>query len=88
MYCIEIWGNTNYTLLNPIIKIQKKAIRAISFAHYLDATSPLFKSLNILNFKKLVIQGTALLMFKYNMGIVPQPITVQNTIQDKLKIYK
>ena len=67
-----------YTLineLNPIIKIQKKGIRAISFAHYLDATSPLFKSLNILNFKKLVIQRIALLMFKYNMGVVPHPIT-------------
>ena len=24
IYCIEIWGNTNDTHLNPIIKIQKK----------------------------------------------------------------
>ena len=38
-------------------------------------TSPLFKSLNILNFKKLVIQRIALLIFKYNMGVVPHPIT-------------
>ena len=40
IYCIEIWGNTNDTHLNPIIKIQKKGIRAISFAHYLDAAHP------------------------------------------------
>ena len=75
IYCIEIWGNTNDTHLNPIIKIQKKGIRAISFAHYLVATPPQFKSLNILNFKKLVIKRIALLMFKYKMGVVPHPIT-------------
>ena len=50
IYCIEIWGNSNDSHLNPIIKIQKKGIRAISFAHYLDPTSPLFRRLNILNF--------------------------------------
>ena len=72
IYGIEIWGNTNDTHLNPIIKIQKKGIRAILFAHKIDAKSPLFKSLNILNFKKLVIQRIVLLMFKYNMGVVPQ----------------
>ena len=49
IYCIESWGNSNDSHLNPIIKIQKKGIRAISFAHYLDPTSPLFRRLNILN---------------------------------------
>ena len=75
MYCIEIWDNTNVTHLNAIIKIQKKGRRAISFAHYLDPPSPLFQRLNILYFKKLVTQRIALLMFKYNMGILPHPIT-------------
>ena len=50
IYCLEILGNTNDTHLNPIVKI--KSIRTISFAHYLDGTSPLFKRLNILNIKK------------------------------------
>ena len=75
IYCIEIWGNTNDTYLNPIITIEKKDIREISFAHYLDSTTPLFERLNILNFKRLVTQRIALLMFKYNMGILPHPIT-------------
>ena len=52
IYCIEIRGNSNYSHLNPIIKIQKKGIRAISFAHNLDPTSPLFRRLNFLNLKK------------------------------------
>ena len=74
IYCIEIWGDTNDTHMNPIIMIHKKGIRAISFAHYLDPTTPLFERLNILNFKKLVTQRIALLMFKYNMDILPHPI--------------
>ena len=41
IYCVEIWGNTNDTHLKPIIKIQKKSIRTITFSHYLDATAPL-----------------------------------------------
>ena len=74
IYCIEIWGNTNDTHLNPIVKIPQKSIQAISFAHYLDGMSPLFKRLNILNLKKLVIQRIALLMFKYDKGVLPHPI--------------
>ena len=50
IYCIEILGNSNDSHLNPIIKIQKKDIGAISFAHYLDPTSPVFRRLNIVNF--------------------------------------
>ena len=49
IYCIEIWGNSNDSHLNPIIKIQKKGIPAVSFAHYLDPTSPLFRRLYIFN---------------------------------------
>ena len=63
IFYTKICGNTNDTHLNPIIKIQKKGIRAISIAQYLDPTSTLFERSNILNFKKLVTQRIALLMF-------------------------
>ena len=43
IYCIEIWGNTNDIHLDPVIKLQKKSIRAITFSHYLESTDPLFK---------------------------------------------
>ena len=42
IYCIEIWGNTHATHLNPLIKIQKRSIRTITYAHYQDHTGPLF----------------------------------------------
>ena len=48
-YCVEVWGNTHDTYLNPLIKLQKKCIRIITFYHYLEHTPPLFKQLDILS---------------------------------------
>ena len=43
IYCIEIWGNTHDSYLSPLIKLQKKAVRIITFLiiwntlhHYLN----------------------------------------------------
>ena len=74
IYCVEVWGNACDTHLDPIIKIQKKCVRVITFSHYPEPTESLFKDLKILAFKKLVIQRILLLMFKHNIGIVPKPI--------------
>ena len=75
IYCVEVWGNACDTHLDPIIKIQKKCVRVITFSHYLEPTESLFKDLKILAFKKLVIQRILLMMFKHNIGIVPKPIS-------------
>ena len=83
IYCIEIWGNTYETYLNPLIKIQKRSIRTITFSHYQDYTGPLFDRLNILDLNKLVIQRISLLMFKCHYNILTSPLndlfTVNNT---------
>ena len=74
IYCIEIWGNTHDSYLSPLIKLQKKSVRIITFSHYLEHSVPLFKQLDILNFKALVTQRISLLMYKIHMGNVPLPI--------------
>ena len=74
IYCIEVWGNAFDSHLTPLINIQKKIIRTISFSHYLDHTAPIFKELNILNLKKLVSQRISLLMYKQYLNILPSPI--------------
>ena len=74
IYGIEIWGNVCNSYLEPLIKLQKKCIRTITFSHHLEHTDPLFKELNILKFTKLVIHRIAMLMFKYSPGLVPMPI--------------
>ena len=59
---------------DPVIKLQKKSIRAITFSHYLESTDPLFKKLNILKWKELVTKRISLLMFKLHIGILSLPI--------------
>ena len=77
IYCIEVWGNANETHLTTLVKIQKNRtrIRINTFSHYLDHNEPLFERLNILNFKKLVIQRISQLMYKYYHNFLPYPLS-------------
>ena len=74
-YCVEVWGNTPDTHIDPLIKLQKKVIRIITFSPYLAHTEPLFKELNILSFPKVVIQRIALQMFKFTNKLLPCAIS-------------
>ena len=74
IYCNEVWGNASVVHLEPIIKIQKRTIRTITFSSYLSPYEPIFQSLNILYFRKLVIQRVSLLMFKISKCDVPKPL--------------
>ena len=74
IYCSEVWGNSSAVYLDPIFKIQKRVIRTVTFSSYLSLSEPIFQSLNILNFRKLVIQRVSLLMFKISKCDVPKPL--------------
>ena len=45
IYCVEIWGNTADMYLLPLIKLQKKIVRAITFSKYLAHTAAFFLTL-------------------------------------------
>ena len=54
----------------------------MTYSLYDAHTEPLFRQLDILNFRKLVLHRIALLMFKYNIGKLPQPtmqLFIRNT---------
>ena len=74
IYCNEVWGNASAVHLEPIIKIQKRAIKTITFSSYLSPSEPIFQSLNIFIFRKLVIQRVGRLMFKISKCDVPKPL--------------
>ena len=74
IYGVEVWGNTNAVHLDPIIKIQNKIVRTITFSHYPAHTEPIFDTLNILNFNNLVVHRIGFMMFKYYKDLVPLPI--------------
>ena len=87
IYCNEVWGNASAVHLEPIIKIQKTAIRTITFSSYLSPSEPIFQSLNILNFRKLVIQRVSLLMFKISKSDVPKPLHALFRINNSYLLY-
>ena len=68
LYCTNILSCANLTNLNRITILQKKAIRLIANANFLDHTEPLFKSLNILPFHKLLIEAKLNFMHKIYYG--------------------
>ncbi len=51
--------------------MQKKAIRIITKSHYNAHTEPLFKSLNILTYEKIIMQAQLSLMHSVFHGYAP-----------------
>ena len=70
-YCITVWGNTYKSVLDPLEKLQKRAIRLISGAMKFDHTKPLFQDLQILNLSKMYLYTVQLFLFKYHHKSLP-----------------
>ena len=51
IYCLPVFGSTYDCHLNPLIVLQKRAIRILNNADYTDHTNPLFFASKILKFK-------------------------------------
>ena len=70
-YCIHVWGTAYYTHLKDIVILQKRIIRVIAGVPPLSNTSPLFKSLKILNIKGIFLYTLGLFMFKLKCKMLP-----------------
>ena len=53
-YTLTAWGNTYPFTLKPLVTLQKKTVRIITFSSYNDLRSPLFRKLDIFKFCDLV----------------------------------
>ena len=71
-YCNLIWGAAHITNLNPLVILQKKCIRIINRAGYLDHTEPLFKSTNLLKLEQIHILSCAKFIFNCYTSTVYQ----------------
>ena len=67
-YGIVIWGNTYKSTLYPIVTLQKRIVRIITFSKFDEHSSPLFERLNILKFVDLVFLHNALFMHDYHFN--------------------
>ena len=73
-YCCEIWGNTYASRLYDLKMLQKRAIRVIDKAGYLDHTSVIFKKYRMLKLEDIIRLNTCVLMYKANKGLLPKHI--------------
>ena len=70
-YALEVWGDTYDSYLDPLIKLQKRAIRIITSSGAVDHTAPLFKQLRALQITKIHDYKIVLIMFKVWHKFVP-----------------
>ena len=70
-YCITVWGNTFSSVVEPLIKLQKRAVRQIIGAGRYDHTMPIFQSLIVLNIPKLYIYSVLIFLYKYHHQDLP-----------------
>ena len=73
MYGLLLWGNNYETTLKPIVALQKRSVRIITFSRPDEHSEPLFKQLNFLKLSDLVYFENALFMYKFHNGLLPKP---------------
>ena len=70
-YGLITWGTTYQTALLPLITLQKRAVRKITFSEYNCHSSPLLRKLKILKVIDLIYLYCALFMYDYYSNRLP-----------------
>lgn len=70
-YCNLIWSSASQTHLQPLVKIQKRAIRTICNLPKFATTQNLFHSLNILKIDDLRFYNTSIFMYNFYHKALP-----------------
>ena len=83
-YCITVWGNTYPSIIDPLIRCQKRAVRIVKGVGKYDHTSPIFYNLKILNLRRLYVYFVEIFLYKYKRQELPESFkdffTVVSTI--------
>ena len=79
-YCLNVWGNTYKTLLLPVKRQQRKAIRLMNFKKKHDETAELFSNDKVLPFDESLKLSSAKLIWKVNNSHLPPTL---NTLFNK-----
>jgi len=90
-YGITAWGNTYPTTTQPLLLLQKRALRLITFSGYREHTNPFFVKFEILKFHDLVKYNNAILVFNFHLGNLPEvfdnfftPVSLQHRYRTRL----
>lgn len=63
-YCVSSWGNTYWSHVNHLERLQKQALRLITFKSSSSPSAPLFSNMNILPLHKLFSYKILMIMFR------------------------
>ena len=70
-YGLVVWGNTYLTNINPLLILQKRAVRTMTFCKFDEHSSPLFKQTNILKLFDLIKFQISIFMYKFHKNQLP-----------------
>ena len=92
-YGITAWGNTYPSTTQPLLLLQKRTLRLITFSGYREHTNPLFIKFEILEFHGLVKYNNALFVFIFHSGKLPKvfnnfftPVNLQHTCNYRTRL--
>ncbi len=74
MYCNEVWGCIQESKLQKLAIIQKKVIRMITNAHYLEHANTMFDELRILKLNDINKYISSVFMYRYENKYLPKCI--------------
>ena len=81
---LSVWGTSNDGYISRLALQQKKVIRAITFSDFYAHTSPIFKSLNIINVKDLFNHKIGSLMWDFDHNSLPDSLASMFTRRDEI----
>ena len=74
-YCNLVWGNADNSILDPLVKIQNRIIRILSFAPFnCRNVGELYEDLQLLNLGQIHKLAKGKFVFKYKNGKLPSNI--------------
>lgn len=65
------WSNAYQWTLQPLLTLQKKASRLITFSRFTEQSSPLFEDLNVMRLSDIIILQFAVFMYKFHYQLLP-----------------
>ena len=70
-YAVVTWGNTYTTTLRPLIILQKRAVRLMTFSEFRAHSDPIFHDLGLLKLPDIIFLHNALFMYDFYSDCLP-----------------
>ena len=73
-YCITVWGKTFSYIFDPLMNLQKRALRLVDGVGKYDHTPPIFEKYELLNLRNLYIYicRAQIFLYKHHQEILPE----------------